>query len=639
MRAHPVTRSLVVSAWAVALACGCAGNGRRADAEVTSRPADVADVVDAGDAGDVMDAREGDGGPDARDRPDVLLRGDADWLLTRVDPDAAPSTDRGCTPLPGADPMIAPARPIGPMNGSRVTSLRPTLQWELPPGVRSVRVELCRDACCTQPIRTLDAEGDRVRPAEALPVGARVWWRVRGREGQRVGARTGATWLFHVPYQDAPTDTFGGRIRDFNGDGCVDLVATGRVSQRNVLFLLAGTRGGLRSDSIRVQPIETFMGMDVQSADFNGDGIRDVFGIDPDQRTISIYHGGTARWQAAIMMVLDRRVGDQCNTVSGFTAADLNGDGFSDLVVNIGSYWGANCEGRFGTEGSSILVFPGGIEGVSRTPAQRVDEPSSVGNEVLPLANVGDVNGDGREDLLGPARRGGIPGAAILVDVNYRSRPGAVRFIAPDDPLDLVAGLGDMGATVGDLDGDRIEDFVVNTIGGRVYLFQSRHGVGPRAVLIDPLVNYLWPRGQCCYFGSGLEFSGDLNGDGHFDLFIADPSSTDTARESRRINMGRGYFFPGGPEGPTLRPAQILPYSPSIPENPRWSDEEWGWVYSLSHLGDIDGDGFDDTAIVDRRAESPRICVVPGSAGLLRTRLDQCVSSPVLPYINLGNFL
>ena len=114
-----------------------------------------------------------------------------------------------CEPAPPPSTATGPLQ-LWPLSGTRVTSLRPTLRWVLPPAVTRARVELCDDRPCTRIVQRAEVNGTAWRPAMPLRSGV-VFWRVSGLREDGVVAWTSATWEFRVGHRDTPTDNaFGG---------------------------------------------------------------------------------------------------------------------------------------------------------------------------------------------------------------------------------------------------------------------------------------------------------------------------------------------------------------------------------------------------------------------------------------------
>jgi hypothetical protein len=155
------------------------------------------------------------------------------------------------------------------------------------------------------------------------------------------------------------------------------------------------------------------------------------------------------------------------NPVDG--TADLNGDGFSDLVV--GTVWG-----------NTVRIFFGGPDGVTNPTAPvTITGPAAFFGAAL--AVVGDINGGGAPDIAigSPFESGGTEGAVYLfygesgltgaltaANANIVIRPNATT-----DPAFASAGFGWWLARLGDFDGDGREDLA---IGAPFYGTASAHG-------------------------------------------------------------------------------------------------------------------------------------------------------------------
>ncbi len=591
-----------------------------------------------GDPNHPADAGVGliDGGPGdgaIGDRPPTLPP-DADWLLTPVIPYSGPM-ERVCPSVPGTDPTIAPPRPIGPTSRTRVTSLRPTLQWELPPGVRSVRVELCEDDCCRRPILTLDVEGDRVRPTEPLRMGARVWWRVRGRSGTRLGARTGATWLFDVPYRDSPIDSFGGRIRDFDGDGYSDLIGYGlqdvRAQRTRTMLLYRGGPTGLRQENPRVTPLTRESTFPLKIADFNGDGIGDVLQVETNDRSFFVLFGARDALRRSATIEIANRPGGFCNRLLGAFPFDVDSDGFSDVVAEIGGYFDQYCRCAFPTYvGLGIVVFRGSARGIEIQPSIRFDVRIDSTQSFYASLGIGDMDGDGCDDLLGRAILAGHPGLGVLFRRDMTPIVTAPSvFIPPADPRHLEGSLGFDGTTVGDVDGDRRQDFALG--GGVIYVLSTRVGLTTPRVYRDPLRQFVTLASGTSAFGLFLNLGGDLNGDGYFDLLIGSPGSTDTInRNYQRTYVGRGFVYFGGAAGPASDPSRVIERVNLPAEDAPGATTFDGYAIALIGMGDLNHDGFDDAILVDDREIVGGLgaCVVWGGVGELRTDVSRCLAPP-----------
>ena len=232
-----------------------------------------------------------------------------------------------------------------------------------------------------------------------------------------------AQTITHVPlytfHGDSAGDWFGhwaSGAGDLNGDGRADLVVGAFRDDNN----------GINSGSVRV-----FSGSDGSVLlNVNGDSAGDGFGrsvnsagdVNGDRTPDLIVgaHGddnnGTGSGSIRVLSGSDGSVlhdfdgddaGDEFGrSVSG--AGDVNGDGFADLIVGA---WFANDSGSArvlsGIDGSVLYNFDGDNAGDTFGVSVR---------------GAGDVNGDGIDDLIVGARRGGAnDGGYVRVFVSHIS--------------------------------------------------------------------------------------------------------------------------------------------------------------------------------------------------------------------------
>jgi len=199
------------------------------------------------------------------------------------------------------------------------------------------------------------------------------------------------------------------------------------------------------------------------------------------------------------------------------------------------------------------------------------------------VAGVGDVNGDGYDDLLI-----GAPGLQARAGKVYVYFGGPNVDSIPDvvllDDKDFSFGFGSSVAAVGDVNGDGRPDFVVGEPDlDRVLLFFGGATIHPHPdVLLSP--QYLTHE----IFGWSVASAGDLNGDGYGDMLIGSPGYIDNAVGSQ---PGRAYVVYGG-VSPAGTPGAVIE-SPT----PSRVNDSVGFGYSGSIVGDVNGDGKPDLAI------------------------------------------
>lgn len=210
--------------------------------------------------------------------------------------------------------------------------------------------------------------------------------------------------------------------------------------------------------------------------DVNGDGFGDVavgaWGFEserPESGRVYVYLGGPSGPPPNPSWVLSGLHEQQRLGASVFPAGDVNGDGFSDLLV--GATGASNPESSEG----QILLFLGGPSGLS-TEADWTFEPNfpswSAGHSV---ATAGDLNGDGISDFVVSSMVGQVQlpkeGMAFVF---LGSRSGPAR--SPDWVFAGGEPNGGYGATVrpaGDVDRDGYDDLLVGQTYHTGQLFQQ----------------------------------------------------------------------------------------------------------------------------------------------------------------------
>ena len=145
------------------------------------------------------------------------------------------------------------------------------------------------------------------------------------------------------------------------------------------------------------------------------------------------------------------------------------------------------------------------------------------------------------------------------------------------------------GSTL-DLDGDGRSELAVasfsegSAANARVFVYRGATvGYGANAV------TKLEPTTTADYYETAVASAGDVNGDGYADLIVGARTAASGA--------GRAQIYLGGPNGLGASPPPVS-MQPSILLNPPGASEAGGeFGYSVSGIGDVDGDGYGDVAV------------------------------------------
>jgi hypothetical protein len=347
--------------------------------------------------------------------------------------------------------------------------------------------------------------------------------------GENVGAKLIAR---HAGFEDFSKGTCGnsganayvsrkGRVQvinkwDLNKDGFVDVIIPNDHAMTEVadaLIYWNGTSGfrSLMPELPKQRPLSqivfglldgdhrnftrlpAFGGGRAIVADLNRDGFPDIVFCNyihnyPGIRSAFIYWGGSDGYKPG------RKTELPTNWASGVAAADLNGDGYLDLVFANNGTEPKLDDISPETPGDAFIYWngPQGFD-ASRRTALKTGTTCDVA--------IADFNGDGRPDMAFACTDPKGPGVEILWGSEKSYAETRMDRIATSDPITIEAG---------DVNGDRMADLlVIVKTGDAMVFFGTPRGLGTTPAVKLPAAN---ARGACI---------ADLNGDGRPEIVIA----------------------------------------------------------------------------------------------------------------------
>jgi hypothetical protein len=366
-----------------------------------------------------------------------------------------------------------------------------------------------------------DANGDGYAD---LVVGAPEWGsNDRGAAFLIEGSASGLAPVWSWKKQGAAGERFGRSVAnagDVNADGFDDVAVAGyRSNGRGFVSVFHGSASGLsstaaftRTGTQDAEGTGAQFGFDIAGAgDVNGDGYDDFLigaryesndliypgptPVPDNQGAVYIHAGGpTGLRNAPTWSIYGEQSGALGFGHSVDSAGDVNADGYDDIVV--------------GSDNTGLRVFLGSAVGFNDFPFTSRDAQSDLGYDA---AGVGDVNGDGYDDVGG---------------VGYGERAAQV-FLGPPATVPAIhwridlPSVGRRVTRAGDVNGDGFADLLVSsdsssngeTNEGLVHLFTgSATGLTQQATALM--------EGNIAQVRLGMAIAGgaDVTGDGFDDI-------------------------------------------------------------------------------------------------------------------------
>jgi hypothetical protein len=320
------------------------------------------------------------------------------------------------------------------------------------------------------------------------------------------------------------------------------------------------------------------------NTDLNGDGYSDLVIAAPASSAVaemagevSVYLGGAAMPSLPSWVLGSDKTFDWFGGTVAMLG-DVNGDGFGDFLAR--SDGDQATTGRAPTPRARIY-----FGGTSPFTSPVTLTAGIVDDENTAAAGIGDVNGDGYDDFAF---------AGIDADTQHHAIPPCrveIHFGGPSlaDTADITlfgsAAPDFFGSAIaggGDVNGDGYPDLVVGShqAGNLVRIYFGGPAMDDVA---DVTLSSVQPE-VYDLFGFSVAMPGDLNGDGYDDVVVGAPGS-----DGHPSPLGRAYVYFGGE---TMHTTPDVTFSSSV-------EAEW-FAKIVAPAGDVNGDGFADLAVVTR---------------------------------------
>ncbi|MBN2383044.1 FG-GAP repeat protein [bacterium] len=412
--------------------------------------------------------------------------------------------------------------------------------------------------------------------------------------GSALGLSPSPDWLFETDQTDAWV-SFVSSAGDVNGDGYSDIVLasdkydSGQTDE-GVAFGFYGSSTGLSATYdwlVEGDQASAYFGFASSAGDVNGDGYSDVIvgagGYDngeTDEGMVYLYYGSSTGLATSAAWSYDsNQNGAALGSVS--SAGDVNGDGYSDIIV--GSYLYDNGE----TDEGAVFVFHGSETGLSASYDWMVESNQASSNFGMAVSTAGDVNGDGFGDVIIGAYKydhGETDEGAAFVFLGSSSglNTSYDRMVESNQAISI---FGYNVASAGDVNGDGFGDVIVSAAfydnpssnQGAAFVY---HG---SAKGIATTSGWIGDSNQIsAYFGISVASAGDVNGDGYSDVIIGAHNY-----DNGETNEGAAFVYHGSDMGLESTYAWMA----------EGNQASAYFGVSLSSAGDVNGDGYSDVII------------------------------------------
>ncbi len=342
--------------------------------------------------------------------------------------------------------------------------------------------------------------------------------------GTPYGPRTAWSWRV---FGESNGDQFGRSLAsggDVNGDGYDDVLVGAYLNDNNgnyagAIYLYYGSPGGPSTTPdwmFNGSGAGDYFGYAIAiHGDVNGDGYSDILASAPNRDsgngTVYLFYGSangpstSDDWNLTVGVQQEK-----LGTGLDF-AGDVNADGYDDIVIG-----GPEA---YSNDGMLLLYL-----GTATDPTWEMTSSPSGGDYYgMEVAGIGDINGDGFDDIaVGEPYNDTAGENAGRVFIFFGEIGGVDIHDVPwyNGTMEY-ANMGKWISGIGDIDGDGCDEFIVthDIAYGTVQMFKGAHRR-------DDIAVHWVDKGErvAGSFGEALDGGGDTNGDGYPEFAIGDPA-------------------------------------------------------------------------------------------------------------------